>query len=300
MLEAGDNNALGYEYKSWPKIKNQRKFRERANSDEEYANQLVIKNVSFSYPSENVEDNSENLVLTEINLQIARGDVVGIAGKTGSGKSTVIDIVSGLAAPTCGSVTVDSINIFENAKNRSWWLQQISYVPQSIFLTDSTIVGNILLGVAPNAVDWKRLRWACDVAQASEFIEKLPLGFDTQIGEAGVKLSGGQRQRIGLARAMYKKRSVLILDEATSALDMRTEKAVIDAITSQQNQPTIMMVAHRLTTLKKCNRFLIFESGKMIEQSHTRNWLTTSLGRQLMNVVLRKLLPLKSTDCEMG
>lgn len=265
MLESGENNSLAYEYKSWPKIKDQKKFRESANSHGEYANKLVVKNASFFYPLESSEDNTENLVLTEIDLQISRGDVVGIAGKTGSGKSTIVDIMSGLAAPTFGSVTVDSINIFENATNRSWWLQQISYVPQSIFLTDSTIVGNILLGAELNAVDWERLRWACDVAQASEFIEKLPLGFDTPIGEAGVKLSGGQRQRIGLARAMYKKRSVLILDEATSALDMRTEKAVIDAVTSQQNQPTIIMVAHRLTTLKKCNRFLVFESGKMIE-----------------------------------
>lgn len=271
MLEAQERDSLGYEYKSWPKIRDQRKLRERENSHEEYTNQLVIKNASFFYPAGNNNhekssvNGSENLVLTGVNLQILKGDIVGIAGKTGSGKSTIVDIISGLAAPTFGSVTVDSVNIFENPTNRSWWLQQISYVPQSIFLTDSTIVENILLGAAPNSVDWQRLRCACDVAQASEFIEKLPLGFDTPIGEAGVKLSGGQKQRIGLARAMYKNRSVLILDEATSALDMRTEKEVIDGITSQQNQPTIIMVAHRLTTLERCNRFFIFEHGRLTE-----------------------------------
>lgn len=270
MLENKVTCELNYEYKSWPKISDQKVFRERVHSAKTYADQLIISNVSFMYPENKEQEYKSNIVanpiLNDINLTISNGDVVGIAGKTGSGKSTMIDIICGLTAPTHGTVIVDSVDIFENSSSRSWWLQQISYVPQSIFLSDTTILGNILLGDDRNSVDWERLRWACEVAQASEFISKLPRGFETPIGEAGVKLSGGQRQRIGLARAIYKKRAVLILDEATSALDMRTEKAIIDLITTQPSKPTIIMVAHRLTTLKQCNRFFIFENGKVSEQ----------------------------------
>ena len=230
-----------------------------------------MNKVSFEYPDSDGLAKSQDQtskskpIIKDISLNILSGDIVGIAGKTGSGKSTMIDIICGLSAPTDGSVTVDSVDIFKNASNRSWWLQQISYVPQVIFLSDTTILGNILLGADTNSIDWERFRWACDVSQASEFINKLPLGFETPIGEAGFKLSGGQRQRIGLARAIYKKRTVLILDEATSALDMRTEKAIIDGITSQPKKPTIIMVAHRLTTLEKCNKYFIFEDGNVTE-----------------------------------
>ena len=254
---------------SWPKIANQQKYRQIARKTRSYCGDLFIKNVSFSYSvkkkscSASTEKVDSANVLENINLEIPKGDLVGIAGKTGSGKSTLVNIMCGLIAPTEGCLTVDSRDVFSDELTRSWWLQQISYVPQSIFLGDTSIKENILMGASNGEVDWDRFQWACGAAQAAEFIAKLPLGIETQVGEAGVRLSGGQRQRIGLARAIYKNRPMLILDEATSALDTKTEAKVIKAITNQDHSPTIIMIAHRLSTLKECNQLYVFNNRKL-------------------------------------
>lgn len=198
-------------------------------------------------------------VLENLNLVIAKGSRIGLIGETGCGKSTLLDLVMGLLSPTSGSLEIDGLAITE--KNHRSWQAHIAHVPQTIFLTDSTLEENIAFGVPKNLIDHERVRQAAQQAQIAEAIETWPKKYETHIGERGIRLSGGQRQRIGIARALYKQADVIVFDEATSALDNETEQAVMQAIEGLSTDLTILIIAHRLTTLKNCTQIIEIGDG---------------------------------------
>jgi ABC-type multidrug transport system fused ATPase/permease subunit len=216
---------------------------------------IKLCNLSFRYRQETPE------ILKDLNLEIVRGSRVGFIGKTGSGKSTVIDLIMGLLEPTSGCIKIDGLSL--NKKNRGEWQSRIAHVPQTIYLADSTIAENIAFGVDTHLIDHERVQDAARKAQLSEFIGTLAARYQTAVGERGVRLSGGQRQRIGLARALYKNADLLILDEATSALDDATENAVMQSINSLGNEITVLMIAHRTSTLSNCDRIFELEDGRL-------------------------------------
>jgi ATP-binding cassette subfamily B protein len=217
---------------------------------------IQFENVGFQYT------HNSPWVLDGVELKITKGTRVGIIGSTGSGKSTTVDILMCLLQPTRGRILVDNRPIDQS--NRRAWQLTVAHVPQSIFLTDSTIAENIAFGCPADQIDHERVRKAARQAKIAEFIESRPEGYSAVVGERGVRLSGGQRQRIGIARALYKNANVLIFDEATSALDNETEQAVIQAIEELNKDLTLFIVAHRLTTLKKCDLILEMNSGKLV------------------------------------
>lgn len=214
---------------------------------------IDLKLVTFSYAGH------EQAVLKKINLKIRRGERIGIIGTTGSGKSTLIDMVMGLLSPTEGVIEIDGHPL--NAENLRSWQSQIAHVPQSIYLFDGTIEENIAFGIPVNLIDRNRVQEAAQRARIHEVIEDLPAGYKTVVGERGVRLSGGQRQRIGIARALYKNAKVMVLDEATSALDNATEAAVMESIAETGRELTILIIAHRLTTLRHCDRVIELDAG---------------------------------------
>jgi ATP-binding cassette subfamily B protein len=218
-----------------------------------FQKEIGIKCLSFRYTLQTP------WVLNNLNLTIAKGSRVGFVGTTGSGKSTLLDIVMGLLQPTDGALEIDG-QIVTPANNRAWQAH-IAHVPQAIFLADSTIEENIAFGVPKDQIDPERVRQAAQQAQISEIIETWPKQYQTFIGERGIRLSGGQRQRIGIARALYKQADVIIFDEATSALDNETEQAVMQAIESLSEDLTILIIAHRLTTLKNCTQIVELGDG---------------------------------------
>ena len=218
---------------------------------------IIIRNLNFSY------NTISNFNLKNINLQIDKGDRVGIIGKTGSGKSTLVDIIMGLIPPDSGEIIMDGINLLKYPNNK-YWRSSIAHVPQNIFLTDASIKENIALGIEKNNIDYNLVKICSEKAQLHQFIKNLSNGYDTHIGERGVKLSGGQKQRIGIARALYKKSKVLFLDEATSALDNKTEKDFLKAIDNLSKETTLIIVAHRLTTIEKCNKIIELKDGETI------------------------------------
>lgn len=219
----------------------------------DFNHKISLTNVSFAYRLA-----SEIIVLKNINLNIRKGEKVGIIGQTGEGKSTLLDIIMGLLIPTSGSLIIDDKSVIKG--NEQHWQKQVAHVPQNIFLQDVSIAENIAFGIVKDEIDFEKIREAARNAQISDFIENLPKGYDTIVGERGARLSGGQRQRIGIARALYKKASLLIFDEATSALDDSTEAQVIGAIEGLHTSLTIIIVAHRLTSLKHCD--VIYEIKK--------------------------------------
>ena len=206
-------------------------------------------------------------VISNLNLNIYKGDRIGFIGSTGSGKSTLLDIIMGLLQPTSGKLEIDGQVVTSN--NNSSWQSHIAHVPQTIYLADSTIQENIAFGVPKEKIDPHRVRQAAEEAQIAELIESWPDKYKTFVGERGVRLSGGQRQRIGIARALYKRADVIIFDEATSALDNETEQAVMKAIENLSKDLTLLIIAHRLTTLKNCNRIVELEDGGI---SHIGNY----------------------------
>jgi ABC-type bacteriocin/lantibiotic exporter with double-glycine peptidase domain len=224
----------------------------------EFKQELRTVGLGFRY------DPDAGYVLDDVDLIVPRGARVGLIGKTGSGKSTLTDLLMGLLQPTRGSILVDGVPLDEG--NILAWQDQIAHVPQHIFLMDNSILENVAFGVPGKKIDRERVREACRLAQLDEFVETLPDGYDTWVGEWGTRLSGGQRQRIGLARALYKSASVLILDEATSALDDATEASVVEALDRLHGKYTIVMIAHRLTTLRNCDIVYRLVNGRIQEQ----------------------------------
>jgi ABC-type bacteriocin/lantibiotic exporter with double-glycine peptidase domain len=217
--------------------------------------EITMRKVSFRYGETQPE------VLRELDLIIPRGSKIGFIGETGSGKSTILDIIMGLLEPTSGTIQVDGEPI--TSCNRRSWQASIAHVPQAVYLSDASIEENIAFGCDTNHVDRRLVIEAACKAQLSDFISSLPAGYDTLVGERGVRLSGGQRQRIGLARALYKRAAVLVLDEATSALDAGTEQAVMQAVDALGESVTVLMVAHRVTSLRNCDRIVELRSGKI-------------------------------------
>jgi ATP-binding cassette subfamily B protein len=213
-------------------------------------------------------------VLDHFDLTIPKGSRVGFVGTTGSGKSTALDLLMGLLTPTEGTLLVDELPV-TGARVRAWQ-RAIAHVPQQIYLADASLAENIAFGVAPGDIDLNRVRRAASQAQIAEFIEARPEGYDAMVGERGIRLSGGQRQRIGIARALYKRAGVLIFDEATSALDNVTEALVMDAIDSLSRDLTIVIIAHRLSTVQHCDLIVELDGGKVAAQGTYERLLETS------------------------
>lgn len=217
---------------------------------------IELDHISFTYP------NTEKPIFTDAHMEVKKGQSVGIMGPSGAGKSTIVDILLGLLHAQKGTITCDGKNIFENY---GAWLSQIGYIPQSIYLIDESIRDNIAFGIDADKIDDKRIWEVLEESQLKEFVEELPEGLDTTIGDRGVRISGGQRQRLGIARALYHNPEILVFDEATSALDGETEKAVMDAVNSFHGKKTMVIIAHRLNTIAKCDVIYKVENEKITE-----------------------------------
>ena len=241
-------------------IKNLKPFNKNQDQDILHLNKLItLKNVYYNYP------NAPREILKDISLSIHAKSTIGLVGATGSGKTTMVDIIIGLLEPQQGTLEIDG-KIITNQNSRSWQ-RSIGYVPQQIFLADDTISANIAFGLEPKDINQEAVEKSSKIANLHEFVmNELPKKYQTTIGERGIRLSGGQRQRIGIARALYHNPQLLILDEATSALDNQTEEAVMDAINNLGKNITIILIAHRLGTVKKCDKIFLLEKGQVIGQ----------------------------------
>jgi ABC-type multidrug transport system fused ATPase/permease subunit len=234
------------------------------NQDQEvlhFNKKITLKNIQYTYP------NSSRLLLRNINLSIPAKSTVGFVGVTGSGKTTIVDIILGLLEVQNGTLEIDGKIITK--KNLKSWQRLIGYVPQHIYLSDDTVAANIAFGVETKDINKEAIEKASNIANLHKFVvDELPNQYQTIIGEDGVRLSGGQRQRIGIARALYHDPQLLILDEATSALDIQTEKAVMEAINNLSNKITIILIAHRLNTVKNCDIIFELNKGQVIEKNN--------------------------------
>ena len=218
---------------------------------------IVLDRVSYQYV------NVQKYALMDISLCIRQGTSIGLIGQSGSGKSTLVDVILGLLIPSKGSVHVDQVDIQTHVRS---WQDQIGYVPQSIFLTDDTLRRNVTFGLSDDLIDEEAVQRAIKDAQLDDFVRDLPMGLDTLVGERGVRLSGGQRQRIGIARALYANPNILVLDEATSSLDIETEKSVMAAVNALHGYKTIIIVAHRLSTVAHCDWLYKLEDGRIVKE----------------------------------
>lgn len=218
---------------------------------------VEVKGVTLRYP------NAPEPALDQVSLRVPKGRSLGIVGGSGAGKSTLVDVILGLLTPDAGVVEVDGRNITGNLRS---WRDQIGYVPQAIYLTDDTVAANVAFGVPPDEVDIGAVRRALEAAQLDEFVTSLPEGVETFVGERGVRLSGGQRQRIGIARALYRDPPILVLDEATSSLDTETEQGVMAAVNQLHGSKTLIIVAHRLSTVANCDELIRLERGRIVKE----------------------------------
>ena len=219
-----------------------------------FVKSIDIQNISHSYDSETIS-------LHNISISIKKGESIGIIGKSGAGKSTLVDVILGLLAPTSGAIAVDGNSIYENLIG---WQQIVGYVQQDVFLLDDSILKNIAFGIHEENIDYERMYQVVNETQLDDFVNALSEGLNTQLGERGLRLSGGQKQRIGIARALYHKSSVLVFDEATSALDTETETEIMSEISNLKGDQTIIVIAHRLSTLKHCDRILELSKGSIV------------------------------------
>ncbi len=241
-------------------IKNHSEFNETSHNIAKIENaNIVFNEVSFSY------DEADSQTLNNINLNINDNSTVAFIGPSGSGKSTLVDLILGVLKPTSGKITVNNNEIKNILLD---WQSSIGYVPQDIYLNDETLRENIAFGVESSLIDDKRIQKCIDLANLKDFVDELPLGINTKVGERGARISGGQLQRVGIARALYKEPSVLILDEATSALDSNTEKKIMDAVFNLSGEMTIIIIAHRLSTIQSCDYLYELENGNIV--SHDR------------------------------
>lgn len=261
-----------------PHSKGKKNFQQQKNEMLHFEKLLQVVSLRFYYPG------VEEPVLDDVNLKIIPNTTIGLVGVTGSGKTTLIDILLGLLLPESGKITVDGTEITE--QNFPAWQQYIGYVPQEIYLIDDTIERNIAFAIPDDTIDMDKVIEAAKLAELDSFIQTLPEQYQTQVGERGVRLSGGQRQRIGIARALYRNPKVLVLDEATSALDGITENIVMDAIHNLFHKKTIIMIAHRLSTVKECDVIHMMDKGRIID-SGTYNEL------MMKNEQFRKMANLK-------
>jgi ATP-binding cassette subfamily B protein len=224
---------------------------------------IKLEKLSFTYPTR------QRPALDEISLTIPRASMLALVGSTGSGKSTLVDVMMGLLQPGAGRILIDEVPL--TATSRRQWHRSVAHVPQSIFLADASIARNIALSLPDEAADEWRIVEAAKIAQLHDFVLSLPGGYDTYVGERGIRLSGGQRQRLGIARAVYKNAPILILDEATSALDEATEAAVIEALEELRREGrTIIIVAHRASTVSRCDKVVRLHEGRLVEDTTTR------------------------------
>ncbi len=230
-------------------------FADEAEEKLSVKKKIVMKNISYAYPG------TDKLIFDHADLEIPVGKAVGIVGASGAGKSTVVDLMLGLLEANQGTIYADDVNIKDQYRA---WLKNIGYIPQMIFMLDDTIRHNVAFGIPDEKIDENRLWKVLKEAQLDEFIKTLPEGLDTSIGERGIRLSGGQRQRIGIARALYEDPEVLILDEATSALDNDTEAAIMSSINRFHGRKTLIIIAHRLQTIEKCDIVYRVENGKAV------------------------------------
>lgn len=224
----------------------------------EFQDKIEISNIVWRY------DNTEKKILDGLSLEIYKGQSVAFIGSSGAGKTTLADVILGLLPPQEGMIKVDGKSIYEIPDE---WAKMIGYVPQSVFLIDDTIRNNVSFGLLPEEIDDARVWEALEQAQLAEFVRSLPQGIDTMVGERGVRFSGGQRQRVAIARALYYDPEILVLDEATSALDGETENAVMESIDALQGRKTLIIVAHRLTTIQSCDKIFEIVDGKAIERA---------------------------------
>ncbi|SHG34127.1 ABC-type multidrug transport system, ATPase and permease component [Fodinibius roseus] len=236
-----------------------RTFRMKVLGDQDkiaFDHQIVLNSVTYSYP------NADEKAVQEVSIDIPEGGVVAFVGPSGAGKTTLVDIILGLLEPQKGTIEADGVDIFEQIRG---WQKNIGYIPQSIYLLDDTIKRNIAFGILDDEIDDQKLWDAIEAAQLIELVERLAEGVETIVGERGVRLSGGQQQRIGIARALYDNPQVLVMDEATSSLDNLTEKYVIKAIERLRGDRTIIMIAHRLSTVKNCDVIYMMKEGKVVD-----------------------------------
>jgi len=222
-----------------------------------FADKLTVENVTFQYPE------NDRVILNKANLTVRKNTSVAFIGASGAGKTTLADLILGLFEPQEGRIAVDGTDIKGHMKA---WHQCIGYIPQNIYLMDDTIRANITFGIPDKQIDEAQIRRALKEAQLEQFVDSLPDGLDTEIGDRGVKLSGGQRQRIGIARALYRNPEVLVLDEATSALDNDTEKEVMQAIDGLHGTRTMIVIAHRLSTIRNCDEIYEVGNGTIVER----------------------------------
>jgi len=223
----------------------------------EFASHIELKDVSFSYL------NNGPKIFDNLNIKVSKGSRIGFVGKTGSGKSTLIDIIMGLLSPTNGNMIVDNTEI--NKTNMKLWQNNIAHVPQHIYLSDESIINNIAFGLSQEDIDFERVKKVAEQARISDTIKDMPEKYNTKIGERGIRLSGGQRQRIGIARALYKGADLIVLDEATSALDSNTEKEIMEIFDNLGRNITLLIIAHRISTLNNCHKIYEVEDGLIRE-----------------------------------
>ena len=237
-------------------------YQEQQKQDEvsqwHFEKEIRVNKITYAYPD------AETNVLEDAECIIPKGKTVALVGSSGAGKTTLADIILGLLVPQRGKILADEINVF---KNLGIWHHKIGYIPQVIYLSDDTIRNNVAFGVYEDKIDDEAIKAALEKAQLWEFVDSLPMGLDTLVGDRGVRLSGGQRQRIGIARALYHDPEILVLDEATSALDSETEAAVMEAIEQLQGTKTMLIIAHRLTTIRKADIIYEVENQKIVQKS---------------------------------